>query len=53
MTIKAFIKKHRYEIDAIVKQYYGQVTTNDKQRYEAILSDEGLYRWAHREGVNI
>jgi hypothetical protein len=53
MSIKLFIKNNRKEIDGIVKNYYRVVLTNDKERYEWILNDEGLFRWAHREGVNI
>jgi len=53
MTVKKFIAKHRTEIDQIVKQYYGIAVTNDVMRLEWILNDEGLFRWAHQEGVNI
>lgn len=53
MTLKTFITTNRKEIDAIVKRYYRVSITNDKERYEWILNDEGLYRWAHQEGVNI
>lgn len=53
MTIKDFIRKHRTEIDRIVYTYYQVTVRNDKTRLEWILSDEGLFRWAHQEGVNI
>jgi hypothetical protein len=53
MTIKDFIRKHRDEIDTIVYNYYKVEIGNDTQRHEWLLNDEGLYRWAHREGVNI
>lgn len=53
MTIKKFIREHRTEIDAIIKEYYGRIVTNDVDRHEWILNDEGLFRWAHQEGVNI
>lgn len=53
MTIKQFIRDNRKKIDAIVQEFYGQRITNDKERHEWILNDEGLYRWAHQEGVNI
>jgi hypothetical protein len=53
MTIQQFIRNNRKEIDAIVKEFYGQTLTNDSTRHEWILNDEGLYRWAHQEGVNI
>mgnify|MGYP003390152441 CR=1 FL=1 len=53
MTVRQFIKTYRKEIDAIVKEYYGVIVTNDKDRHRWLLDDEGLYRMAHREGVNI
>lgn len=53
MKIKDFIKQHRQEIDQIVYTYYTVAVTNDKTRYDWILNDEGLYRWAQQEGVNI
>lgn len=53
MTIQQFIKINRTQIDKIVFEYYGKTPTNNTNRYEWILSDEGLYRWAHQEGVNI
>lgn len=53
MTIKQFIQCNRVEIDSIVREFYGQVITNDKDRLEWILNDKGLYAWAHQEGVNI
>lgn len=53
MTVKDFIKKHREYIDHVVRDYYGIVITNDRQRKAWILDDEGLYRLAHIEGVNI
>ena len=53
MRIQTFIQSNRKEIDTIIQQYYKSLSNNDKERYEWILSDEGLYRWAHQEGVNI
>ena len=53
MRIQTFIQSNRKEIDTIIQQYYKSLPNNDKERYEWILSDEGLYRWAHQEGVNI
>ena len=53
MKVKDFIRKHREEIDSIVKEYYRITVSNDKERHEWLLNDEGLFRWAHREGVNI
>lgn len=54
MTLTNFIKEHREEIDDWIRdsvpnaQYF-----NDKERRLWILNDEGLYRWAQSEGVNI
>lgn len=53
MTIKQFIKDNRKKIDSIVQEFYGQTPSSDTDRHEWILNDEGLYRWAHQEGVNI
>lgn len=53
MRVKDFIAKHRQEIDRIVYTYYQVTVRNDKARLEWMLNDEGLYRWAHQEGVNI
>lgn len=53
MTIKQFIRSNRRKIDKIVTEYYGKVPSNDKERHEWILNDEGLFRWAHQEGVNV
>lgn len=53
MTIRQFIQQNRKEIDTVVKQYYDIRVSNDKERLDWILNDEGLYRWAHYEGVNI
>jgi len=53
MTVQTFIKQNRRKIDTIVKRYYNVDIVNDRERHEWILSDEGLFRWAHHEGVNI
>lgn len=53
MTIEQFIAQHKDEIDSIVKEYYKCIITNDKERYEWILSDKRLYEWAQQEGINI
>lgn len=53
MRLKDFIKQYRHEIDAIVKEYYGVTVRNDTERRQWLLDDEGLFRMAHREGVNI
>jgi len=53
MTLKQFIRDNRKEIDQIVREYYKVVIRNDTERHNWLLNDEGLYRWAHNEGVNI
>jgi len=53
MTLKQFLKENKAEIDKVIEEYYGVKVTTNTARIEWILSDEGLFRWAHREGVNI
>lgn len=53
MELKDFINENKQEIDAIIYDYYRVVVKNNRERKLWILDDEGLYRWAHREGVNI
>ena len=67
MTMKAFIREYRSEIDAAINSvvyrhdgrgWRGTVpdpppSRNDSERREWILNDEGLYRWARSEGVRI
>jgi hypothetical protein len=67
MTIREFIRQHRKELDqAILGAIYrydgnggkgtipdGARVSNDEERRQWILNDEGLYRWARSEGVRI
>lgn len=53
MTLKKFITINRDKIDRIVKEYYGEIPSNDNERKEWILSDRGLYEWAQQEGINV
>jgi hypothetical protein len=53
MKLKDFINENKQEIDTIIYDYYRVVVKNNRERKLWILDDEGLYRWAHREGVNI
>lgn len=67
MRMKDFIKENRVDIDALINsvvyRYDGRggrgvipdppPTRNDREREEWIKNDEGLYRWARREGVRI
>ena len=54
-SIREFIKEHREEIDEGVRRYLKRpdFRLNDEERRQWILNDEGLYRWARSEGVNI
>lgn len=52
MSLREFIRTHRAEIDAAIVGASG-LATNDEERREWILNDEGLYRWARAEGVRI
>lgn len=54
MTMRDFIRKHRTVIDESVKSLPGaRKPTNDEEREEWILNDEGLYLWAKSEGVRV
>ena len=62
MTIREFIKINRAEITRrVINAYFkGQTLfggshpcSNDKDRRQWILNDEGLYNWARSEGVKI
>jgi len=67
MRLRDFIRMYRHEIDQAINQamyrYDGNggkgtipnppPTYNDKERRDWILNDEGLYRWARREGCKI
>ena len=58
MSINAFIKKHRKEIDkCIIRALGGDPKAhrykNDEERRLWVLNDEGLYNWARSEGVKI
>lgn len=56
-SIRAFIREHRAELDSAILGQPGmrnyQRKLNDEERRGWILNDEGLYRWARSEGVQI
>ena len=53
MTLKEFMKQNREELDSCIHRIVPDVRLNDAERRLWILNDEGLYRWARKEGVNI
>ncbi len=56
MTLKEFIKTERKALDIEISKKLGVFpykTFNDNERRNWILNDEGLYRWARSEGVQI
>lgn len=63
MTLRAFIRKHRAELDAAIdtalhpERYDNPPAPgkklNDEERRQWILNDEDLYNWARSEGVKI
>jgi hypothetical protein len=52
MNIREFIRQNRASIDDAVHRVGGECT-NDDEREEWILNDEGLYLWARADGVRI
>ena len=55
MTMQTFLKENRNDIDNCIRLVYGNncTPTNDKERRDWVLNDEGLHLWAKREGVRI
>ena len=56
MSIREFIKRNKRQLDIVVCSRPGMDGKKpvDERDYELwILNDEGLYRWAQSEGVNI
>ena len=54
MNMRAFIRRNRAEIDAVIRGACGRGTTiNDIDREEWIANDEGLYNWARSEGAAV
>jgi hypothetical protein len=52
-SMRKFIQDNREEIDAAIRNVCKNCKLNDEERKNWILNDEGLYRWARREGVPI
>lgn len=56
MTLKQFITDNRAELDKCIAQALNMdknPLANDNERRLWVLNDEGLYRWAKSEGVNL
>ena len=54
MTIRAFIRAHRAEIDTHIHKYATNLTIrNDHDRELWVLNDESLYLWAKSLGVRL
>lgn len=53
MTLRAFVRAHRAEIDAAAHAAGYRGRLNDEERGDWIANDEGLYLWARREGVPV
>lgn len=51
MTKRDFLKQNRREIDAAIARFYGENCrpSNDAEREQWLLNDEGLYHWARGE----
>jgi hypothetical protein len=54
VSLRAWIKEHRAEIDAAVWRVVSNLgPLNDNDRREWVANDEGLFNWAKSEGVNV
>ena len=55
MSMRAFIRQNRAEIDRLIKLTMGEcaVRLNDRERELWIRNDYGLYLWATAEGVRV
>jgi len=51
MTLKAFVKKYRRELDGYIQSAVPGARKNDEERQLWVLNDEYLYHWALRSGV--
>ena len=52
-SLTTWIKENRQELDECIKRACPGARKNDTERRLWVLNDEGLYRWARSEGVNI
>jgi hypothetical protein len=53
-SLRQFIREHREELtQAILRACPNAERIDDDERRLWILNDEGIYRWARSEGVNV
>jgi hypothetical protein len=53
MSLRAWVRQHRDTINATIRGAGVTGTINDSDREDWVLNDEGLYRSAQADGVNI
>ena len=54
MTLRAFIRANRAEIDAAIRRACPNCTIhNDDERRQWVVNDEGLYLWAKAAGAKV
>ncbi len=53
MSLKEFLHQNKTDLDQAIKKLCPNARLNDEERRLWVLNDEGLYRWARREGVRI
>ena len=51
MTLRAWMKENRAELDAAIRRVVPDVRLSDNERRLWVLNDEGLYNWAKSDGV--
>ncbi len=54
-SLRDWIRENREEIDRAIQRALKnpEFRINDEERRLWVLNDEGLYRWARSEGVNV
>ena len=53
ISLRQWIKENRQEIDQCIRRVVPNARIDDDERRMWILNDEGMYRWARSEGVNV
>ena len=52
-SLSVWIRENREQIDKEIQLACPGAPRNDRERELWIRNDEGLYRWARSEGVNV